>query len=119
MPTIEVSEDKASIMLGFEDGSFGVINYFANGGKVFPKERIEVFANDGVLQLDNFRKLKGFGWADFKKMNLFKQDKGQEACAAAFCHAIRDGMPSPIPAEQLFEVARVSIEAATILRNQS
>ena len=119
VPTIEVSEDKASIMLGFEDGSFGVINYFANGGKVFPKERIEVFANDGVLQLDNFRKLKGFGWKGFKKMNLFRQDKGQEACAAAFCHAIRDGMPSPIPAEQLFEVARVSIEAATILRNQS
>jgi hypothetical protein len=28
----------------------GTILYLANGGKAFPKERIEVFANDAVLQ---------------------------------------------------------------------
>ena len=117
-PAVEVTEDKASILLGFEDGSFGVINYFANGGKAFPKERIEVFAGDAVLQLDNFRKLKGYGWNDFKKMNLMRQDKGQDACAAVFIDAIRDGKPAPIPFEEIMESARVSIEVALQLRKQ-
>ncbi len=117
-PTVVVTEDKASIILGFDDGSFGVINYFANGGKAFPKERIEVFAGDAVLQLDNFRKLKGFGWNNFKKMNLMKQDKGQDACAAVFIDAIRDGKPAPIPFDEIMESARVSIEIADQLRSQ-
>ena len=37
-----VTEDKASIVLGFEDGSFGTIMYLANGATSFPKERIAV-----------------------------------------------------------------------------
>ena len=116
-PGVAVTEDKASITLGFADGSFGTIIYFANGASSFPKERVEVFASGGVLQLDNFRRLTGFGWNDFKKMNLWRQDKGQNACAAAFLKGIQEGKPA-IPVEEIFEVARVSIEAANILRNQ-
>ncbi|WP_446009478.1 bi-domain-containing oxidoreductase [Candidatus Electrothrix sp.] len=117
-PTLEVTEDKAAITLGFADGSFGTIHYLANGGKAFPKERIEVFAGDAVLQLDNFRKLKGYGWQGFKKMNLMWQDKGQGACAAAFLESIAQGTAMPIPFEELIEVARVSIEADEQLRQQ-
>lgn len=113
-----ITEDKASITLGFADGSFGTIFYLANGAASFPKERVEVFAAGRVLQLDNFRKLKGFGWPGFKNMNLWKQDKGQNACAAAFIEAIEQGAGTPIPAEEIFEVARVSIEVAEILRDQ-
>ena len=61
----------------------GSIHYFSNGGKSFPKERIEVFCDNAVLQLDNFRKLRGFGWKGFNKMNLWSQDKGQENCVDA------------------------------------
>lgn len=116
-PGVAVVEDKATITLGFADGSFGTIFYLANGASSFPKERIEVFAAGGVLQLDNFRKLKGFGWKGFKKMNLWKQDKGQKACAAAFLESIKTGVPA-IPSEEIFEVARVSIEVAQLLREQ-
>lgn len=113
-----ITEDKAAITLGFADGSFGTIFYLANGAASFPKERVEVFAAGRVLQLDNFRKLKGYGWPGFKRMNLWKQDKGQNACAAAFLAAVEQGASTPIPAEEIFEVARVSIKAAEILRNQ-
>ena len=112
-----VKEDKASITLGFEDGSFGTILYLANGHSSFPKERIEVFAANRVLQLDNFRKLKGFGWPGFKKMNLWRQDKGQSACAAAFLRSVQEG-EAAIPVEELFEVSDVTIRAAQILREQ-
>lgn len=113
-----ITEDKAAIILGFADGSFGTIHYFANGSSSFPKERVEVFAAGRVLQLDNFLKLKGFGWPGFSKMNLWRQDKGQAACCQAFLSAIKDGKACPIPAAEVFEVARVSIEVAEQLRMQ-
>ena len=117
-PGVAITEDKACITLGFEDGSFGTIHYLANGASAFPKERIEVFAAGRVLQLDNFRKLRGYGWPGFTRFNLWRQDKGQEACAAAFINAIAQGAPSPIPADEIFEVARVTLQAAALLRAQ-
>jgi predicted dehydrogenase len=117
LPAARVAEDKASITLGFEDGSFGTILYLANGAASFPKERVEVFAAGRVLQLDNFRKLRGYGWPGFSKMNLWKQDKGQVGCAEAFLKAIETGT-SAIPSEEIFEVARVTIEADRLLREQ-
>jgi len=113
---VEVTEDKALISLSFEDGSMGSIHYFANGGKSFPKERIEVFCDNAVLQLDNFRKLRGFGWKGFNKMNLWSQDKGQENCVDAFMESVREGGKNPIPQDEIFEVARVSVDIAEMLR---
>lgn len=112
----EITEDKAIINLQFEDGSVGSINYFSNGSKSYPKERIEVFCDNAVLQLDNFRKLTGFGWNNFKKMNLWTQDKGQENCSKAFLQAIKTGTPNPIPQNEIYEVAKISIEIAEALR---
>lgn len=117
-PGVAISEDKAAITLGFADGSFGAIHYLANGAASFPKERVEVFAGGKVLQLDNFRKLRGYGWPGFRKMNLWRQDKGQSACAAAFLSAIEAGGPAPIPAGELFEVASVTLDAVEQLRSQ-
>lgn len=114
---VEVTEDKASITLAFGDGSFGTIMYLANGSSAFPKERIEVFTAGRVLQIDNFRRMTGCGWPGFRKQNLLRQDKGQAACAAAFLAGVRSGQPA-IPAEQIFEVTRATLEAAAILRRQ-
>jgi threonine dehydrogenase-like Zn-dependent dehydrogenase/predicted dehydrogenase len=116
-PGMSITEDKASITLGFEDGSFGTIMYLANGAASFPKERVEVFVAGRVLQLDNFRKLKGYGWPSFSRLNLWKQDKGQDVCAAAFLYAIEKGVPA-IPADEIFEVALVTIKVAEQLRKQ-
>lgn len=103
--------DNACITLRFEDGSLGVVQYLANGHKGFPKERLEIFCQGRVLQLDNFRRLRGWGWPGFRRMRLWRQDKGQRACTAAFMDAVRQGGSSPIPLAEILEVARVSIEA--------
>ena len=113
---VEITEDKALISLTFEDGSMGSIHYFANGGKSFPKERIEIFCDNAALQLDDFRKLRGFGWKGFNKMNLWSQDKGQENCVNAFMNSVREGGGNPIPQDEIFEVARVSVYIAELLR---
>jgi predicted dehydrogenase len=104
--------DRVTITLGFADGSIGTVHYLSNGHRAFPKERLEVFAGGRVLQLDNFRRLRGYGWPGFTRMNLWRQDKGQDACAKAFVEAVRTGGPSPIPLAELLEVARVTIAVA-------
>lgn len=114
---VEITEDKASITLTFKDGSFGTIHYLANGGKAFAKERIEVFANDAVLQLDNFRKLTGYDWKGFRKDKLVSQDKGQNTCSRAFVESISTGKESPISFEEIMEVARISVDIAESLRH--
>ena len=116
-PGLKVTEDKASITIGFADGSFGNIMYLANGSPRFPKERIEVFCAGKSLHLNNFRKLTGYGWESFKKMYLWRQDKGQKYCASAFIEGIKKGIPA-IPIEEIFEVARVTVKVAEQLRSQ-
>jgi predicted dehydrogenase len=108
--------DTATITLTFADGSVGSIHYFANGSKSFPKERLEVFSGGRILQLDNFRRLHGFGWPGFRKMNLWRQDKGQKACAAAFVRAVEQGGAAPIPFEELLEVGKITIGIAEATR---
>ena len=102
--------DSLSFVLEFEDGSTAAIQYLASGHKSFPKERVEVVAAGRILQLDNFRSLRGWGWPGFRKMNLWRQDKGNAACVTAFVNALRIGGPSPIPLDELLEVSRATLE---------
>jgi predicted dehydrogenase/threonine dehydrogenase-like Zn-dependent dehydrogenase len=111
-PGVPVGEDRAVITLRFADGSLGTIQYLANGHKSFPKERLEVFAGGRVLQLDNYRRLTGYGWPGFSRMRLWRQDKGQWACAAAFVRAVMEGGAPPIPVDELLEVSRATIDIA-------
>ena len=108
--------DTATISLRFADGSIGSIHYLSNGSRSFPKERLEVFVEGRVLKLDNFRKLTGFGWPGFNSMNLWRQDKGQNACARAFLEGVANGK-QPIPFDQLIEVARVTIAVREALQS--
>lgn len=50
-------EDNVCLNLKFMDGSVGSITYCANGSKAFSRERIEVFGEESVLVIDDFRTL--------------------------------------------------------------
>jgi predicted dehydrogenase/threonine dehydrogenase-like Zn-dependent dehydrogenase len=106
--------DTATISLGFADGSIATVHYFANGSAKFPKERVEIFVDGAVLQIDNFKKLRGFGWRGFSNSGLWQQDKGQSASAVAFLRSIETGVPA-IPPHEIFEVAERTIEAANLI----
>lgn len=116
--TVHTTEDKAVIVLGFADGSFGTIHYLANGASSFPKERIDVFAAGRTLHLDNFLKLRGFNWPGLKSQGLWRQNKGQSECAKAFLRAVEKNGPAPIPAAEIFETARATIQAVELIRAQ-
>jgi len=110
-PAGGVAEDKATLVIEFENGSHGTVHYFANGSKTFPKERVEAFGGGRILQLDNFRTLRAWGWPGFSKASS-RQNKGHAACAGAFVAALKAGGPAPIPLDEVVEVSRWSIRAA-------
>jgi predicted dehydrogenase/threonine dehydrogenase-like Zn-dependent dehydrogenase len=113
----ENPSDSVAITLTFADGSIGSIHYLANGHRALPKERIEVFCAGRVLQLDNFRRLRGYGWPGFGRLNLWRQDKGQQALVQAFVAALRSGGDAPIPFHELMEVSRTVIALGEAARH--
>lgn len=110
----QVPADTATFSLQMADGSIGTVHYFANGNQGFPKERVEAFCGGRILQLDNFRRLQGYGWPSFSKSSLWQQDKGQQQCAAAFINSVKGGKAS-VPFDELVEISRVTIEIANAL----
>ena len=69
--------DNASILIKYANGSNAVINYFSNGSKSYPKERIELFGQGRVFIIDNWRITKGYGVKGFKTFKT-KMDKGHQ-----------------------------------------
>ncbi len=107
-------DDSAVVTLRFADGSVGTLLYLADGHRRFPKERIEVFGASRVLILDNWRRLYGYGWGRAVNVRLWRQDKGHARCIQAFVEAVRAGGPPQIPISEIFEVARLAIDVASV-----
>ena len=107
----QVKTDKMTIVLSFADGSIGTLNYFANGPKSYPKETFQLFCQGRVLELDNFRKLTGYGFKNFGKMNLWSQDKGHNNQFTSFVKSISEGGKPLIPFEQIENVTLASFAA--------
>ena len=106
--------DTFSIQLYFRNGSMGIIHYFSNGHRAVSKERLEIYSQGGVLRMDNYRSLKGWGWPGFKKLSKLSQDKGQRHCAKAFLDAVERNSNPPIPLNELFEVTEVCLKLAEL-----
>ena len=106
--------DSVTITLSFSCGSIGTIHYFANGHKSVPKERLEIFCSGKIIQLDNFTKMKAYGFPKIKNRRLLKQDKGQMECVKTFLQVAETGGDAPIPFSELYEVHKIAIE----LQNQ-
>ena len=108
------SKDTATVTLRFENGSLGTVHYFSNGPKSFPKERLEVFCGEKVLQLDNFRDLHGFGFSGFRKMRLWREDKGHPNEMKRWVSSLLEGK-TLIPFAEIEEVTRATLQAAKSL----
>jgi predicted dehydrogenase len=98
--------DTVNINIQFENGSSGIVAYYANGSKSMPKEYIEVFHAGASAQLINFKELKYFGKSKLKK-KLFNQDKGQAQMVKGFLEGIISGKPL-IPFDEIVAVTRAT-----------
>lgn len=107
--------DNASILLKYENGSTGVINYFSNGSKAYSKERVEVYSQDRTLIMDNFRVTTGYGFKNFSALKT-KMDKGHNAQFALLTESILKGGPSLIPFDELINTTKASFAAIDSLK---
>ncbi|MEA3358884.1 MAG: bi-domain-containing oxidoreductase [Thermodesulfobacteriota bacterium] len=108
---VAVRSDKMSIVLGFADGSVGTVNYFSNGSKSYPKETLEIFSDERVLRMENFRVTKGYGFKGFKRFKTLRQDKGHKSEIVAFIDRIKSGGEPLIPFDQLANATEASFAA--------
>ncbi len=107
--------DNASILVKMENGSTGVINYFANGSKSYSKERLEVFSQEKILIMDNFIKTCGYGTKGFSKLKT-KLDKGHKAQFGLILEKVKNGSVALIPYDELINVTKASFAAVQSLK---
>jgi predicted dehydrogenase/threonine dehydrogenase-like Zn-dependent dehydrogenase len=85
--------DNVSINLKMKNGSIASIQYFSNGNKTSPKEKIFISADGKSIEIDNWRKIKGYGCPN---KSLWIQDKGHKNEVKEFINAIENDTESPI-----------------------
>ncbi len=111
------STDNASILLKFENGSNAVINYFANGSKAYSKERFEVFSQERVFILDNFRTTEAFGVKGFKNIKT-RINKGHKEQFHTYIQKIKEGGEPLIPLNEIVNVTKASFAALQSLKEK-
>ena len=90
------TDDDASVVIRFTDGSVGTLIYTGLGDPQYPKERIEIFAAGGVVVIDDFRSVAFSGMAG--KAARGAPDKGHRALLANFIAAVEGREPLGITA---------------------
>ncbi len=113
----EENTDNATLLLKYENGSTGVINYFSNGSKTYSKERVEVYAQERTLIMDNFRKTEGFGFKGFSKLKT-KLDKGHKNQFRKLIEQIKHGGSELIPFEEIVNTSKASLAAIESLKRK-
>ena len=111
----EENTDNATILLKYENGTNAVINYFANGSKAYAKERFEVYSQERVFVLDNWRRLEGYGAKGFSKMSS-SMDKGQASQFAQLNERITKGGEPLISFDSIVNTTLASFAAIESLK---
>ncbi len=113
----QINTDNASILLQYENGSTGVINYFSNGSKAYSKERIEIYAQERTLITDNFRLTEGFGFKGFSKLKT-GIDKGHAAQFKLLVDRVKNGGAPLVPFEEAINTTLASFAALESLTSR-
>jgi len=111
----EENTDNASILVKLENGSTGVVNYFANGAKSYSKERLEIYSQEKTLTMDNFIKTTGYGTKGFSKLKT-KLDKGHKNQFSTILTELKKGSVELIPYNELINVTKASFAAIESLK---
>lgn len=94
-------DDSVTVSLTMNDGSIASIVYTASGDKAVAKERVEIFGEQSVVVLDDFKSAEIFHKGKRTKLGSGSQEKGHAEEIAAFLAAARGNAPMPISLESL------------------
>ncbi len=102
--------DVATVTVGFDDGSIGTVHYFSNGDGSFAKERFEVFGQERVAVLDDYRTLELVAGGRSERRKSATMQKGFAEEAMAFLAACRSGQ-APVPLAAYVDTTLVTLLA--------
>ena len=102
--------DTVVVNLMFENGSIASVNYLSNGNKNVPKERIEVFCDGTVYEIDDFKKMTTYGNST-KVKKLSGQDKGHSNELLAFIDSVKNGKEMPVSFDEIYLSTLVTLKA--------
>jgi len=108
LPDANQLNDTLNILVQFENGSSGVIGYYANGSKSMTKEYVEVFSAGMSATLNDFKELKIYGKGKPKRDKILNQNKGQKEMVNAFVNGLLNDGRAPIPFEDIVAVTKAS-----------
>jgi predicted dehydrogenase/threonine dehydrogenase-like Zn-dependent dehydrogenase len=94
-------DDSVAISMTMSDGSIASIVYTASGNKTVAKERVEIFGEQTVAVLDDFKKAEIISGKKTIKLGGNAQDKGHADEIAAFLQAAQGKTAAPISLESL------------------
>lgn len=97
--------------LALDDGSAGVIRYLTTNHAPLSKERLEIFAPDVVIEMDDFLSAVVHSHGRRQRWKWGRQDKGHRAEIAAFLQAVQQGGPAPIAFESIVRVTQATFAA--------
>lgn len=100
LPDSQGLNDTLNVNIEFENGSTGVLAYYANGSKSMPKEYFEVHAAGQSASLNDFKECTIYG-KKAEKHKLTTQDKGQKQMVEEYIKGLRNGQ-QPIPMRDVF-----------------
>lgn len=110
LPDANQLNDTLNILIQFENGSSGVIGYYANGSKAMTKEYVEVFSAGMSATLNDFKELRIYGKGKPKKKKLLNQNKGQKEMVTTFVEGLLKDGKAPIPFSEIVAVTRASFK---------
>jgi len=108
--------EDAQLDLRFEDGSRGTITYVTSNRAPLIKERLEVWAPELVIELDDFQEAWFYHNGGDRTRHWRRQAKGHAEELAAWKSALLAGGPPPISFDELEQTSLIAIEAAETLR---
>jgi predicted dehydrogenase/threonine dehydrogenase-like Zn-dependent dehydrogenase len=106
--------DNFTATVTYADGSLCTLTYTALGNSEFPKERMDVFCDNTVISLDDYKSVsvagRGDGWRGLT------QNKGHQEELEALATALKSGGPWPISLDEQLRAMRIAFAVEESIR---
>jgi len=103
------SNDNFVATIKYKDGSVCNLVYTSLGFKKAPKEKMEIYFDNKIIYLNNYKELEFFGLKE-KNIKINVQDKGHYNELFKFAKSIKETKSYLIPLWQLIQATEISFE---------
>ncbi|KPL19302.1 MAG: hypothetical protein AMJ92_03965 [candidate division Zixibacteria bacterium SM23_81] len=108
--------DNVMVTIALSDGSLGTIQYLSVGDPSFPKERIEIFDQNSVVVIDDFKTLTTSRGGKRRHIRHRRQDKGHRNELKAFVTALKRGSQLPVSFQDALWATLVTFQIMEALK---